>query len=341
MQNHTMNRVLSGLRRKREALVNWENKISAEKKAVQLGASPEISVAKHLETVDDSIGAVKDGTLGICDVCHEQVEPRLLEVDYTARVCLDHLSPQQVSQLENELELATAVQKALLPQEGPVIPGLEIAAYSRPAQFVGGDYFDFVSFQPDLPGLVIADIAGHGISASLQMASIQALSRALIPTSDTPAQAVERIHSLFVHNINFTTFVTLFMAAYDPSSRRLTYANGGHNPPLLLRTCLPEPEAIFLEPTGPAIGLIEDAEYSQNEVRLVPGDLFLMYTDGVIESRTLDGSMYQTSRLVDTLRGLAHLPVNEITRGIRESLDEFIQGVPLEDDVTFVIARVL
>ncbi len=341
MQNPMMTRVLSGLRGKREALLNWENKIPAEKKTVQLGPTPEISVVTHLETVEVSIEAAQEGTLGICDICHEQVEPRLLEVDYTATVCLEHLSPQQVSQLESELELAKAVQKALLPQEVPAIPGLEIAAYSRPAQFVGGDYFDFVPFRPDLPGLVIADIAGHGISASLHMASIQTLSRALIPTSSTPAQAVERIHALFVHNINFTTFVTLFMAAYDPSSRTLTYANGGHNPPLLLRTCTPEPEAIFLEPTGPAIGLIEDAEYGQDEVRLEPGDLFLMYTDGVIESRAPDGSMYLTERLVKTLRRLAHLPVNEITRGIRESLDEFIQGIPLDDDVTFVIARVV
>lgn len=341
MQNQTMNRVLSGLRSKREALVNWGAKIPAEKKAVQLGPSPEVSVVSHLETVEVSIEAAREGTLGICDICHQQVEPRLLEVDYTARVCLEHLSPQQVSELESELELAKTVQKALLPQDIPVIPGLEIAAYSRPAQFVGGDYFDFIPFRPDLPGLMIADIAGHGISASLQMASIQTLSRALIPTSDNPAQAVERIHGLFVHNINFTTFVTLFMAAYNPSKRRLTYANGGHNPPLLLRTCTPQPEAIFLEPTGPAIGLIEDAAYDQEEIGLEQGDLFLMYTDGVIESRAPDGKMYLTDRLVDTLRSLAHLPVNEIARGIRESLDNFLQGVPLDDDVTFIIARVV
>lgn len=341
MQNHTMDRVLSGLQRKREALLNWGTRVPTEKKSIQLGRLPEDTVVSHLETVEESIEAAQEGTLGVCDVCHEQVEPRLLEVDYTARVCLEHLSPQQVSQLENELELATAVQKALLPQDVPTIPGLEIAAYSRPAQFVGGDYFDFVPFRPDLPGFIIADIAGHGISASLQMASIQTLSRALIPTSDSPAQAVERIHTLFVHNINFTTFVTLFMAAYDPASRRMTYANGGHNPPLVLRNCAPDLEAIFLEPTGPAIGLIEDAAYSQNEIKLETGDLMLMYTDGVIESRAQDGSMYLTDRLVNTMRQLANLPVSEIVRGIRESLDQFIQGVPLDDDVTFVVARVV
>lgn len=342
MTNLTLNRVMGGLQRKHEALLNWKRRVPAQKKAVQLGPAPEAAVNSHLKSVEESMEEVKDGTLGICDVCHEPVEPKLLEVDYTTCVCLSHLSPQQVSQLESELELATAVQKALLPQEVPAIPGLEIAAYSRPAQFVGGDYFDFVPFRPDLPGFIIADIAGHGVSASLQMASIQTLSRALIPSSDSPAQAVSRIHSLFVHNINFTTFVTLFMAAYDPSSRKLTYANGGHNPPLVVHSRDSQQEAIFLEPTGPAVGLIEDATYNQGEIILEPGDVFLMYTDGVIEATAPDGrSMYASDRLVKTVRGLSQLPVGEVVRGIRESLDGFIQGTPLEDDVTFVVARVV
>lgn len=338
MANLTLNRLMVGLQRKREALLNWGRALPEEKKVVQLGWIPEEAVESHLETVEKSIEAAEEGSLGMCEVCHEPVEPRLLEVDYTACVCLSHLSPQQMSQLESELELASTVQQALLPQEIPSIPGLDIAAYSRPAQYVGGDYFDFIHFRPDMPGLMIADIAGHGISASLQMASIQSLSRALIPTSDSPEQAIARIHSLFVHNINFTTFVTLFMAAYDPSSRMLTYANGGHNPPLVVRSHDPRLSVDFLEPTGPAVGLIEDATYKQSEIQLGKGDLFLMYTDGVIEATAPDGSMFGTERLVSVARSLAHLPALEVARGIRESLDSFIQGKPLEDDVTFVVA---
>ncbi len=341
MVNLTLNRILGGLQRKREALLNWRRDIPAEKKMVQLGPSTETSVTSHLKRVEESIDAAQGGKLGICEVCHTQVDPQLLEVDYTACVCLEHLSPEEVSRLENELQLATAVQKALLPQEIPAIPGLDIAAYSRPAQFVGGDYFDFVPFRPDLPGVMIADIAGHGISAGLQMASIQTLSRALIPTSDSPAQAVAHIHSLFVHNINFTTFVTLFMASYDPESRRLTYANGGHNPPLVVRTGGPKQGVIYLEPTGPAVGLIEDARYSQREVTLEPGDLFLMYTDGVVEADGPDGSKYGYDRLEEVAQQLAKLTSVEVARGIRESLDQFTRGTPLEDDVTYVVIRVV
>ncbi len=337
----TLHRVVGGLQRKREALLYWKRRLPVDKKTIQLGQSPEYSVADHIQHLEESIEAAEEGTLGLCEVCHEHVEPRLLEVDYTASVCLEHLSPLQIAQLENELELATTVQKALLPQEIPAVPGLEIAAYSRPAQFVGGDYFDFVPFGSGLQGFTIADIAGHGISASLQMATIQALSRALTPSVDAPEQAVERIHSLFVHNINFTTFVTLFLAAYDPETRRMTYTNGGHNPPIVVRTRGEEREVILLEPTGPALGLIEDAVYEQNAITLEPGDLFLMYTDGVIEAFAPDGSMYLSQRLIDTACRLAHLPAADVVRGIRESLDEFIQGRPLDDDVTFVVTRVI
>lgn len=335
----TINRILGGLQRKREALASWRRRLPDQKKMIQLGPAPEVAVIDHLQRLDESIDAAQDGALGVCEVCHEQVEPRLLEVDYTASVCLEHLSPRQISQLESELELASTVQKALLPQEIPSISGLEIAAYSRPAQFVGGDYFDFIPFRQDLPGLIIADIAGHGISASLQMASIQSLSRALIPSSDSPAQAVARIHSLFVHNIHFTTFVTLFMAAYDIGTRTLIYANGGHNPPILVRANRLQPDVILLEPTGPAVGLIEDASYAQREIRLEPGDLIFLYTDGVIEATDPDGNMYQMDRLIATACDLASLPAGELARGTCESLDGFIQGTPLEEDVTFIVAR--
>jgi hypothetical protein len=113
-----------------------------------------------LDVIDDAISKADSGTFGKCEVCHEDVEPELLEVDYTARVCLEHLSKEERHHLESELELAKDVQKMLLPQEVPNIPGLEIAAFSRPAQIVGADYFDFIDFSNGFHGLAI-DIRLH------------------------------------------------------------------------------------------------------------------------------------------------------------------------------------
>ena len=146
----------------------------------------------YVHVIDHAIAQADDRTLGLCVVCHDYVEPELLEMDYTTCVCLDHLSAHAKRQLEDELELSQAVQRALLPQEIPAIPGLEVAAFSRPAQIVGGDYFDFVHFADGTHGLAIADVAGHGVAAGLLMASIQTALHTLVPLCDSPAEVMQR-----------------------------------------------------------------------------------------------------------------------------------------------------
>lgn len=118
----------------------------------------------------------------------------------------------------------------LLPQEVPDIPGVEIAAFTRPAQIVGGDYFDFLDFQDQGQGIVIADVAGHGIAAGMHLASVQSLLRALVPGIASPAELAKKLNKLFIHNINYTTFVSFFISSLNPREKTLTYCNAGHNP---------------------------------------------------------------------------------------------------------------
>ena len=223
----------------------------------------------RLDAIDDAISKVDSKTLGKCEVCHDDVETELLEIDYNACVCIEHLSEEERRNLESELELAQSVQKMLLPQEVPDIPGLEIAAFSRPAQIVGGDYFDFIDFMDGFHGLAIADVAGHGVSASLQMASIQALLRTLVPVNKSPVEVMSQVHKLFIHNIRFDTFVTFFIGAFDSSTKTLTYCNADHQPPLVLRKTKSKEESIvMLRPTGAAIGWVEYAEFGENTIEL-------------------------------------------------------------------------
>jgi RNA polymerase-binding transcription factor DksA len=233
MEALNLQRMRKGLLQKRDSLTEWLHATPMDKKVVLLGPSTEQSVRTRLDVIDDTISKADSKTLGKCEVCHEDVEPELLEVDYTARVCLEHLSKEERRNLQNELELAQDVQKMLLPQEVPNIPGLEIAAFSRPAQIVGGDYFDFIDFSNGLHGLAIADVAGHGVSASLHMASIQALLRTLVPVNKSPAEVMGQLHKLFIHNVRFETFVTFFIGAFDSLTKTLTFSNAGHLPPLV------------------------------------------------------------------------------------------------------------
>ena len=341
MEAFILERMRKGLLQKQDTLTEWLHATPLGKKKVLLGPSTEQSVHARLDVIDDAISRAEAKTLGKCKVCHEVVEPELLEVDYTACVCLEHLSKEERHQLESELELAQDVQKMLLPQEEPNIPGLEIAAFSRPAQIVGGDYFDFVDFSNGLHGLAIADVAGHGVSASLHMAGIQALLRTLVPDNNSPSEVMRQVHKLFIHNIRFETFVTFFIGAFDSSTKTLTFCNAGHQPPLVLRKTKSKKETVeMLRPTGAAIGLIEEAEYAEKKVELHEDDLLLMYTDGVTEALNLQNQEFGRKRLQKLSRQINNKPVKEMVQEIRQGLEKFTEGKPLADDTTIVICKI-
>jgi sigma-B regulation protein RsbU (phosphoserine phosphatase) len=341
MEALVLEHMRKGLLQKRDRLNEWLRTTPLAKKEVLLGPSTEQSVHCCLDVIDNAISKADSKTLGKCEVCHEDVETELLEVDYTACVCLEHLSKEERRHLESELELAQDVQKMLLPQEVPNIPGLEIAAFSRPAQIVGGDYFDFIDFSNGFHGLAIADVAGHGVSASLHMASIQALLRTLVPVNKSPAEVMRQVHKLFIHNIRFETFVTFFIGAFDSSTKRLTYCNAGHQPPLVLHKTMSKNESIeMLRPTGAAIGLVEEAEFAEKTIELQEEDLLVLYTDGVTESVNPQNQEFGRERLVKLSREVNNTPVREVVQHIRQRLEEFSEGKPLADDTTIVLCKI-
>jgi sigma-B regulation protein RsbU (phosphoserine phosphatase) len=341
MEALVLEHMRKGLLQKRDRLNEWLRTTPLAKKEVLLGPSTEQSVHCCLDVIDNAISKADSKTLGKCEVCHEDVETELLEVDYTACVCLEHLSKEERRHLESELELAQDVQKMLLPQEVPNIPGLEIAAFSRPAQIVGGDYFDFIDFSNGFHGLAIADVAGHGVSASLHMASIQALLRTLVPVNKSPAEVMRQVHKLFIHNIRFETFVTFFIGAFDSSTKRLTYCNAGHQPPLVLHKTMSKNESVeMLRPTGAAIGLVEEAEFAEKTIELQEEDLLVLYTDGVTESVNPQNQEFGRERLVKLSREVNNTPVREVVQHIRQRLEEFSEGERLADDTTIVLCKI-
>jgi sigma-B regulation protein RsbU (phosphoserine phosphatase) len=218
---------------------------------------------------------------------------------------------------------------------------MEIAAFSRPAQIVGGDYFDFVEFGGGRYGLIIADVAGHGVSASLHMASIQAMLHAIAAASDSPAEAVTKVHKLFIHSIRFNTFVTFFVGTFDPTGRVLTYCNAGHNPPMILHNGGNGKGPItWLQPTGAAVGLIEEGVYDEETVALHAGDLLVMYTDGVTEAVNLRDEAFGQERLTAAIKRAHQSAPQGVVQEIREVLETFGGGKPLADDATVVICRI-
>jgi sigma-B regulation protein RsbU (phosphoserine phosphatase) len=261
-----------------------------------------------------------------------------LEMNYTSAVCLGRFSEEELRQLQSELELSQVIQRGLLPQQVPFIEGMNLAAFNRPAQIVGGDYFDFVDFKDGKHGLIMADVSGHGVSAGMFMSSLQTAFHTLVPEADSPLDVLERINRLYIQNINFATFVTIFFGQYDPPTRTLSYANAGHSSAYLHRVVTGQ--EIWLRPTGPAIGLTEGFTIRREEIKLEPGDILLLYTDGITEATDHQGILWGEDRLADIIRQNADSSAERLIQKIVMALKDYTNGSPLDDDVTLVISRV-
>jgi phosphoserine phosphatase RsbU/P len=303
MAINLMNDIRKGLEEKRTNLCEGCNVDEA-----RLEENPEVQ--PHLHVIDESLQKLEDGTLGVCTVCNGIVDERLLQMDYTASVCLDHYSNQERRELEDELELSQVIQRALLPQDVPDMAGFDIAGYSRPAQIIGGDYFDFLRFNDGAHGFVIADVSGKGVSAGILMTSLQTAFHTIVPETDSPLKVLEKINRLYIHNIKFTTFVTIFFAKIDPRTCTLIYANAGHNPALLYHSGTKKHE--WLKRTGIAIGLMEGFDVHSESLQLESGDILVFYTDGVTEAASPQREPFERDRLTEVIAQNEGLPADEL-----------------------------
>ncbi len=336
--HHAVESIEKGLTETRENLYHWLEATPEEKQQTQLGRAGDACVEEHLDVINKSLEKIEEGTFGVCEICNEPVDDELLKMDYTATVCLGHFSEEELRQLESELELSQVVQRALLPQQAPEIPGMNIAAFSRPAQIVSGDYFDFVRFKDGAYGFVMADVSGHGVSAGMLMTSLQTAFHTLAPEALSPLEVLERINRLYMHNIKFTTFVTVFFGKLDPITRLLTYGSAGHNSAYLYRAA--HDEEVLLHPTGPAIGLMEGFNVRLEQVQLNQGDTLVLYTDGITEASNHAGEQLGLDRLAEVIRANRNLAAEQLVQKILQALNAFTDGSPLMDDTTLVVCKV-
>jgi len=246
------------------------------------------------------------------------------------------------------MEIAREVQVRLFPQKLPMMKTLEYVGGCTPARAVGGDYYDFLELRGGRLALVLADVAGKGVSGALLMANLQAnlRSQCAMDVEDL-RRVLASVNRSFRENTGDASYATLFFADYEDSSRKLRYANCGHLPPLLLgasggledRTSQAR-TVQRLNPTCTVLGLFERWECEIVEVALAPGDTLVLYTDGITEARSADGEEFGESRLVDTVRNHCHLPVGSLLEAVVGAVRQFTSGEQ-QDDITLVIARSL
>jgi serine phosphatase RsbU (regulator of sigma subunit) len=248
------------------------------------------------------------------------------------------------ARLAQELAVARAIQQDLFPQHFPQVDGLAFAAHCTPARETGGDFYDLIYLGRGRVGVVVADVAGKSIAAALLMAHARALWRAEAATGASPGQVLARVNRALCQDIHSLAFVTLFYGIIDVSEPGVRFAAAGHPPPLLCHPLSASQRAGHalreLNANGLPLGLAPGAEYEETWVSLLPGDLLLLYTDGVVESLNAQRQMFGFERFQTTL---AHIPADHpqnIIEEIRFTLDRFRGPVEQVDDVTMLAIQV-
>ena len=251
---------------------------------------------------------------------------------------------REKERIETELSMAREVQARFIPNVPPQRGPLELAGAWIPARTVSGDYYDFIEHRDRMLDIVVGDISGKGISAALMMAGLQASlrSQALDPTLDGSPDRLSRLMSrlnvYLCHSTAPERFATLFICTFHMETSRLNYCCAGHNPPLLLRK--DSDDITLLESGGCPIGLFPEVEYEESSVRVDPGDLFAVYTDGITDALNAADEDFGEARLRQVLSRNRNRPSEDILDRILASVRDFSLGVEQFDDQTAVIGRV-
>jgi sigma-B regulation protein RsbU (phosphoserine phosphatase) len=240
-------------------------------------------------------------------------------------------------ELEKEMALARQIQLALLPDHLPEIPGYSVFATNDASRAVSGDFYEFLGRdEGDEQVIVIADVSGKGMAASLLAASFDALLMGPIEVGHPPDLLCSKVSRRLFMKTPPERYVTAFIAALDPGSGRLSYTNAGHNPGLLVRA---DGSVQRLEATGLPLGLFPMVEYEKMEITLGPGDLFMLYTDGITEAANPKGDEFGLDRLQAVVQKYAQEPLVALAVAIETAVEVFVDGTPFGDDRTIVMLR--
>lgn len=237
--------------------------------------------------------------------------------------------------LEEELQMARRIQSQLLPDGSPSLPGYQLSGSTVPSRHVGGDYYDFELIDEDSLSLVIADVSGKGIPASLLMATLRAVVNSNLDARKRPAIMMERMNRLLYDSTSPEEFATAFYAVVELKSGVVRYANAGHEYPCLVTS----PDVQQLEHSGIVLGCVQEFEYEEDAVTIPRGGALVLYTDGVTDAETSGGESFGQERLLHALRTNGSESSARLCSSILDQVREFSRGGDYQDDLTLVVLK--
>jgi sigma-B regulation protein RsbU (phosphoserine phosphatase) len=226
----------------------------------------------------------------------------------------------------------------MLPDKAPQVPGADLAGFNAACRTVGGDYYDFFPYPDGRVGLALGDVSGKGMPASLMMMALQARVQVLAEDPGNLAAFMTRLNKATCAKCPSNRFITFFFCVLDTKTGELTFANAGHNPPIVMRA---SGDAEMLQDGGPVLGILPAARYSEQRISLQKGDMLVLYSDGVTEANDVNQNEYDEERFIEVLKKHRTEPADAIVQAVTNSLAEFAAGAPQADDITLVVAKVL
>ncbi len=286
--------------------------------------------------VDSALERLDHGDWGLCTICHGPVESDRLLTDPLVSVCLDCLTIEQRSALEHDLATASQIQSALLPARLVETPAWEIASVYEPLGAVSGDYIDVIKSVNGSghPLVTLGDVAGKGVAAAMVMSHLHALLRSLIQLDLPLPELLDRANAMLLAATTASSYATLVVIRLFPDGTA-EVANGGHEPPIAVRSDGVEP----LPVTGMPVGLLPSVSFRTHRIRLEPGDSLLLFTDGLSEAPDENGSEFGRRRAASIAGRNQGKSAAAILASTREELDAFLDGGQPADDLSLMAIR--
>jgi sigma-B regulation protein RsbU (phosphoserine phosphatase) len=297
-------------------------------------------MAVPLETKHGIIGLIYVDSPSLARVFTKDDLNLLTVMANTAAMRIEHARLAEIEHQERlmarELEQAAEIQQRFLPAQAPQVPELDLAGHNAPCRTVGGDYFDFFPYPNGRVAMVLGDVSGKGMPASLLMMSLQARVQVLIEEPENLGATLTRLNRLTATNCPSNRFITFFMCLLDGSTGDLVFSNAGHNPPLLMRT---NGNAEWLEAGGCPLGIMAMTKYEESRTRLDPGDVLVVFSDGVTDAMNPHDEEFGEVQLAAVVHEHRCERSAEILEAVNRAIADWAAGTPLPDDLTLLVAR--
>jgi sigma-B regulation protein RsbU (phosphoserine phosphatase) len=298
------------------------------------GAARTEAIAKLLREVDSALDRMAKGTYGICEACNDSIEKDRLLADPLVQYCVDHLTADQRHALQDDLDLASKIQRALLPPKSFRAAGFEAHYFYQPLGAVSGDYCDLIPHENGGADLffAIGDVSGKGVAASMLMTHLHAMFRSLTTVGLPLDQLLSRANRVFCESTLAGQFATL-VCGRARHTGEVELSGAGHPPVLLVR----KNEVTNIESTGVPLGMFGDGQFAVQKIAMDPGDCLVLYTDGISETRNPSGTEYGTHNLSKLARGRHGISPEAFAAACLEDLKAYSSGTPQVDDRTLLI----